>query len=160
MELPVTPGLRPVVPEHRPDIKQLCRRRIGIHFIFYIRPDGRSRIFGAQRQTAFTSVSKSVHFFFNNVCRFTDTAQKQLGMLKNRRPDFQITILGTNLTHSAFQITPCFHIARQDIFRASRCCGQHIYSSSSAKSRLRLCASCGRLPVYVPISLGILSFLR
>ena len=68
--------LRPVIPEHRPDVEQLGRLRIRVQFLFQIGADHGGGVFRTQGDAAAASVVKGVHFLLHHVGGFADAAQK------------------------------------------------------------------------------------
>ena len=76
MKLAEPPSLRPVIPEHRSDIKQFGRLGIGIQLLFEIGPHHSGGVFRPQGYAAPAPVGKSIHFFLHYIGGFADAAQK------------------------------------------------------------------------------------
>ena len=110
MELPVAAALRALVPEHRPEVPEALRGVVGEAVLNGAAHDG-ARIFRTQGEF-FTvhAVFKGIHFLFDNIGHFPDTAGKKRRLLKNRRADLTKTVerrrtagrIGEKLPYSAF----------------------------------------------------------
>ena len=73
VKLAIPTGLRTVMSKHGSHVIKLMDLLIPVKFMFQISTDDRSRIFRSERHTPTAPVFKGIHFFRNDVRRFTDT---------------------------------------------------------------------------------------
>jgi hypothetical protein len=119
MKLPVASLLGTLVPEHRSDLIEFQRRRIGMERMLYIRPHDRSRRLRAQGQPLAVPVLEGVHLFFNDIGALSDAAREKLQLLRHGRPYFAVTEVLEDLPRRVFNLLPPAGLVRQYIVHPS-----------------------------------------
>ena len=85
--------------------------------VLQIEPHDSGGEFRTQGERVLALVQKGVHLFFDNIGRFADAADEQLGWLKNRRIDLFISVEPGDFVYLFFDDSPIRLFIRQHIPR-------------------------------------------
>ena len=119
MELPVTPLLRPLAPEHRANGVELRDRFGGMEAVFQVGTDDGSGRLRPERQGFLSAVEKGVHLFFNDISGFSDSAAEELRLFKQWYADLPKSKGVKNLVGRLFDMTPLVRLRRKNILETS-----------------------------------------
>jgi hypothetical protein len=86
--------------------------------VFDIGPDDRSGTFWPEGDFLATFICEGIHFFFHDIRGVADTSFEQVGVFKNRRPNFLEAIAGKYLVSDGLHPLPLFNFSRQDVLNA------------------------------------------
>ena len=116
-ELPKAPGLRPLVPELRPDVVQAQRHRTGGEPVLDHGPDYSGRIFRAHRQRAALTVGERVHLLVDDVGRLADGPLEERGVFQHGRADLGVPPRSEGLARDPLRLRPALALRRKEVAR-------------------------------------------
>src|SRR5688572_11876368 len=106
MKLAITTALRAFMAKHRANRVHTLRRRVSQVVLNGGACNTCSEL-GAKREfVAVQTINKAEHFFFNNVCYFTNTPAKQRCRFQHWSFDQTITVRGKPLSQHDFKVFP------------------------------------------------------
>src|SRR5512134_2919049 len=118
MKLAETSRLRPLVPEHRPEIKIFLRQGVRGSIMFDKGPDGTGGSFRPQGQGSPVPIGKGVHLLLDDVRRRPDAPGKEGGHLENGNPDFLEPVTGGPAPGGLFNEPPAGGFLRKNVLDA------------------------------------------
>jgi hypothetical protein len=117
VELAKPSFLRPFMPEHGTDGKELLNGTLLIETMLDVGPYHRGCGLRAQGKTSAFAVGKGIHLFGNDIRFFPNTSTKELGPLQNRWFDLLKAKGVKDSPSSLLKKLPAVDLSRKDIFK-------------------------------------------
>ena len=119
VELPVAPLLRTLMPEDRPEIRELPEAALLVEVVLQKRTHNRRRQFRAQGE-GFLLRAKRIHLLFDDVGRLARRLVEELGLLEDGRADFFVAEPTADFADGRLHLSPEGHAIRKHVLGTVR----------------------------------------
>ncbi len=111
VELPVTPLLRPLVPEHRPHRVELGDGHRLLEGVLHEGAHHAGRRLGTEGDALAALVGERVHLLLHDVRGLAGSLREQLLALDDRRPDLEVSVLLEHAARGGLDERPALHFS-------------------------------------------------